>query len=180
MTALIRYFALIVSLLMWAVIGAIFWLPLVGRTMAYYSACVVAATFRNLSMHRAQERLEYAVTFYGKGFRKILEGFDSQNATKNIGKTPKNDWGDAFKAVSLELISVVLFWSLPLWLILPSGVRSDIASTLGVVVVIAVVSAGLIIVRYAYKSFTKSDYSDPSACHFGSTANPRRASNRRS
>ena len=64
---------LIVCLGFWAVVGAIFWVPLLLRTMFRFSLALVGAMLAGRKPERAAQMLRDAVSFYRRGFQVAIE-----------------------------------------------------------------------------------------------------------
>jgi len=64
---------LIVCLSVWAVIGAIVWIPLLVRTMVRFSAALVPAMLADRKPVRSAHMLRQAVSFYRRGFQVATE-----------------------------------------------------------------------------------------------------------
>jgi hypothetical protein len=52
----------------WAVVGAVFWIPLLVRTMVLFSVALIQATLDGKQPSAAAQTLREAVTFYRRGF----------------------------------------------------------------------------------------------------------------
>ncbi len=64
---------LAVCLLVWAVVGFIFWVPLLVRAAARFSLELLRATFAGRGAQEAGEQLRDAVEFYRRGFAVAIE-----------------------------------------------------------------------------------------------------------
>lgn len=64
---------LIVCLAFWAVVGAIFWIPLLLRTMFRFSVALVQSMLAGKKPERAARMLRDAVNFYRRGFQVATE-----------------------------------------------------------------------------------------------------------
>ncbi len=69
----IRVFITVVILLIWSVIGLMFWIPLMIRMVAYFCGMITISTFQNVDIKYAQDRLNFSIEFYVMGFIKILD-----------------------------------------------------------------------------------------------------------
>jgi hypothetical protein len=57
-----------ITLLVWAVVGFLFWIPLLIRATVLFSVRLVHATLTSQSAERAGERLKDAINFWLRGF----------------------------------------------------------------------------------------------------------------
>ena len=64
---------LIICLAIWAVIGAVFWIPLILRTMVRFSAAMAPAMLADKKPIRAAQMLRGAVSFYRRGFEVAID-----------------------------------------------------------------------------------------------------------
>ena len=69
----ITWVILSVVLLVWAVVGAIFWIPLLLRAMLRFSISLIEAIFEGHKPTRAAKILRDAVSFYRRGFVVAVE-----------------------------------------------------------------------------------------------------------
>ncbi len=64
---------LLICLAIWAVIGAVFWIPLILRTMVRFSAAMAPAMLADKKPVRAARMLRGAVSFYRRGFEVAVD-----------------------------------------------------------------------------------------------------------
>ena len=64
---------LFVVLLVWAVVGAVFWIPLMIRAMLRFSISLIESVFEGHKPARAAQTLRNAVSFYRRGFVVAVE-----------------------------------------------------------------------------------------------------------
>ena len=69
----LTWLILAVVLLVWAVVGAVFWIPLMLRAMLRFSISLIEAMFVGQRPTRAARILRNAVEFYRKGFVVAVE-----------------------------------------------------------------------------------------------------------
>jgi hypothetical protein len=62
----------------WAVVGLVFWIPLLARTMLRFSVALVQATLDGERPTSAARTLQDAVSFYLRGFRVAIEAVDGE------------------------------------------------------------------------------------------------------
>jgi len=70
---LLTWLILLFCLLVWAVVGAVFWVPLILRTMVLFSVALVQATLEGTSPTAAAGMLRDSVSFYRRGFVVAVE-----------------------------------------------------------------------------------------------------------
>ncbi len=116
---LVQLFVLIVTIVFWFVVGFIFWIPLLTRTIAIYCAAMMAAAIGNGEIGHLKELLDRAVEFYPKGFTTILEyhrgertsSSPSQSVkTETTENAPERIHGINWKKVREEMIWTAVFW----------------------------------------------------------------------
>jgi hypothetical protein len=105
----------VLTLGVWTVVGFLFWIPFLSRTIAIFMGSVLYSTLIGSSEHTDQMRhvLDYAVRFWFNGFRLIVE---------SIGK--RRQGGDALPPLSkinwqkvvLECLWAALFWTVTIGL----------------------------------------------------------------
>lgn len=108
---IVRLAILLVTAAVWAIIGFIFWVPLLARSTAVFSALILYVTLTNQDHTRLGYQLEVATRFYIEGFRRIFESL-----FKRVGAPPT---GEPIKLqplrVLLETMWTIGFWSLALF-----------------------------------------------------------------
>lgn len=65
----------VLSILAWAVVGVILWVPLLVRVFASFTIAITASAFTRHSLHVSTQLVEYAVAFWPKQFKVIHESF---------------------------------------------------------------------------------------------------------
>jgi hypothetical protein len=60
----------------WAVVGMVFWIPLMVRTMVRFSVALVQATLDGVRPTEAARTLRDSVSFYQRGFRVAIEAVE--------------------------------------------------------------------------------------------------------
>ena len=71
--SVLTWLILSVVLLVWAVVGAVFWIPLLLRAMLRFSISLIEAMFEGHKPAKAAEILRDAVGFYRRGFVVAVE-----------------------------------------------------------------------------------------------------------
>jgi len=108
---LIRVIVIIIVLVIWSVIGFLFWIPLLIKMIGYFSSMITISTFRNIDIRHAQNRLNFSIQFYIIGYVKILDilkrkKFDELKLEDNF---PINIW-DLFISIIWDILWTLLFW----------------------------------------------------------------------
>jgi hypothetical protein len=101
------------TLATWAVLGLIFWIPFLARSMMLFTGSVLYSTFVGAPEHAEQIRrvLDYAVRFYFNGFHLITDALRKRNGEGGIlPPISKISWA----RVALESIWALLFWAITL------------------------------------------------------------------
>ena len=96
---------ILVALAIWAVVGFLFWIPVLFRATAAFSGGVLYSALTNSSTKDVDERLHNAVGFYVFGFRRILGALRDPEPTEGGKK-------DTFKFGFFlgEVVWAGLFW----------------------------------------------------------------------
>jgi hypothetical protein len=84
---LVRVAVLAICVLAWSIIGLVFWIPLLTRETAMFSARVMHASITQQSMRDSSNGLEVAASFYINGFVTAIKavGFGSSSSpSENI------------------------------------------------------------------------------------------------
>ncbi len=113
----VRYAIYIVSLAIWAVVGFFFWIPVLVRTTASFSAAILYAALTGSPSRQFGQLLNAAITFYFSGFSRISDAmFASEGAGADL---------PPFRLMQFlsEIVWAVFFWALaaawvfdwPLW-----------------------------------------------------------------
>jgi len=77
----LRLAVLVVALVIWSVVGFVFWIPLLIRQITMFSVLILHATLTNQDPSAAGVGLDLAVTFYANGFRKIISAMYRERHT---------------------------------------------------------------------------------------------------
>jgi hypothetical protein len=110
LTKLILHIIVIFVIVVWAVVGLIFWIHLLFRITMVYSAMVVHGVLTNQSPAAFKAPLEEASSFYPKGFRIALSVLREENITSKKVITIK-----AGKVIA-ESLWALTFWFMSLFL----------------------------------------------------------------
>lgn len=106
--SIVRTVILCVCLVIWAVIGFLFWVPMLVHAIARFSALVVYTTIVNADPDMLAIHLEHAVRFYFTGFRNILRAIYArpQPHTWKSVEFKINWW-----VVFLHTLGTAVFWA---------------------------------------------------------------------
>ena len=98
---------LAVTIAVWAVVGFLFWIPLLARTTAMFSVGILYATLTREDPAVYGHHLHTAIGFYPEGFRKTLDALypDQENAPPTESDSPLH-----VGRLVLEAIWAGVFW----------------------------------------------------------------------
>jgi tetratricopeptide (TPR) repeat protein len=94
---------------MWAVIGFIFWIPLLSRATATLSGAILYSTVTESNPAHIKTSFESAVSFYMRGFKTIENVYSPAEETlysKNQDKSVESKWWK----ILIEICWTCLFW----------------------------------------------------------------------
>lgn len=108
---IIRVLVTLLVLVIWTIMGFVFWIPLLLKMIAYFSSMITISTFRNIQIKAAQDRLNFAIEFYVVGFVKILDILKRKNfqEIKLEDIAPVNFW-DLFISIIWDILWTLIFW----------------------------------------------------------------------
>jgi hypothetical protein len=98
---------LCMTLAVWAVIGFIFWIPLLVRVTTVFSAMVIHAAITQQGPGQLRDSLETASGFYPLGFRVAIETLYNPNA--GLGSR-RASYDLGIGRVLVEVLWTVAFW----------------------------------------------------------------------
>ena len=110
-------------LLVWAVVGAVFWVPLMLRTMVMFSIALVHSTIEGARPSAAARMLRDAVTFYRRGFEVAVEAVMGEEDDQDSSSKPLQRkglfrevlWAAAVWYLFLLLLGLDLWSPLQAW-----------------------------------------------------------------
>lgn len=73
LVAPVKYFVYLVSLAIWAIVGFIFWIPVLVRSTASFSAAILYATLTGTAANHIGAQMNAAISFYFRGFNLIRD-----------------------------------------------------------------------------------------------------------
>lgn len=170
MGRIILQLTMIISLIVWAVLGLILYVPMVLRMVVYYSSMVFVSVFHQVDLPRVRERLEYAIEVYPERFRRIITSFHERGPRDE--KTPHLEpinWQSFIKAVWVDAIWMFVFWATPTFCIFPE-VTLRVSKAFGIALiwllagalVIALVRWGFTTIKPFYSSIPGTSKLPPS------------------
>ncbi len=98
----------------WAVIGFLIWVPLLMRMVAYFVGIVGLSTYQRVDVRQAQRRLDFATSFYARGFRQVQESVQSLDSEEHYDLIPHSepiDLAHFFKTTVVDFVWAIAFWS---------------------------------------------------------------------
>jgi CRISPR/Cas system-associated protein Cas10 (large subunit of type III CRISPR-Cas system) len=110
-TYILRVVVTIIVLIIWSIVGFLFWIPLLGRMIIWYTSMITISTFRQVDISYAQSRLTFAIEFYIIGFNKILELLKHKKLTytRDDNQDPLNLW-EFLTSLIWDLLWTLIFW----------------------------------------------------------------------
>lgn len=123
----IRGFVYVFCMGVWAIIGFLYWIPLLARSCGAYSGAVILAIIgRGTPNTKAVKLLDVAANFYSKGFRDIRTSVfsDMEHTEETTGESQSasifSSWDEFFRVlgvVGTETAIAVLFWGAIVFLV---------------------------------------------------------------
>lgn len=120
---LVRIAVGIIVLAIWAVIGFVFWIPLLARATAYFSGTVIYSAITEGSADASSRQLEKAIKFYTYGYKMVFDYLlhDKEDMDYKKDRTSTSlDWQDILwrlSRISIESIYAVAFWYITILLL---------------------------------------------------------------
>ena len=97
-----------VVLLVWALVGAVFWLPLLLRTMVRFSLSLVQSTMDAERPDASARTLRQAVDFYRRGFVLAIDAVMGQDEPGRKGRTRRDQ-------LDPDRMKREVMWALVIW-----------------------------------------------------------------
>ena len=104
--ATIRYMVLAILLLIWAVVGFLFWLPMLVNAIIFFSLLNLYATILNAEPDTLAVSLEKSVRFYLQGFENVFRAVRKQTRDGSPTANIKLD----LKTIVWHLLITAVFW----------------------------------------------------------------------
>lgn len=101
---------LLICLGVWAIVGAIFWIPLLLRTMVRFSVDLVPSMLTGKHPTRAARLLRHAVTFYRRGFEVAIDAVTREPGREDRSTTEAEPSPLRGMALVNELAWVAVIW----------------------------------------------------------------------
>lgn len=110
-TQVIRFATLLTTIAIWAVVGFVFWVPMIARATLLFTTHTLYANLRHGNASVMNLGLEHAITFYVNGFRNIID-----TVVNDVEPERERYSGPAirFGRLLLETISAGFVWWLTL------------------------------------------------------------------
>jgi len=107
----IRVLVTLLVLVIWTIMGFVFWIPLLLKMIAYFSSMITISTFRNIQIKAAQDRLNFAIEFYVVGFVMILDILKRKKLEKiKLEDIAPVDFWDLLFSIIWDILWTVVFW----------------------------------------------------------------------
>ena len=116
---IIQLVVCVVLIVVWTVVGFLFWIPFLVRAIGAYTTAVLGATFTGASLYSAQRGLDTAVRFWFAGYQVVLE---SRHSTSSPLRATRLEEGPPLKHFVDQLLGhllfALLFWcsAVALWI----------------------------------------------------------------
>lgn len=94
----------------WAVLGLLFWVPLLARMTATFTGAVIASAFTNADLKGAEVGLDRATKFYVVGFEKINSVVNALGREEPNAALVKPMSDEEQTVVLVECLFAALFW----------------------------------------------------------------------
>ena len=107
----VTWVVLAIVLVVWAVVGAVFWIPLMLRKVLQFSFSHLQSVFVGKRPEGAARALQSAVSFYRRGFVVAFEVIMREEID-----------GDAKDPETGNLLLLELLWAVPVWYVILFGV----------------------------------------------------------
>lgn len=105
-----------VCLAIWAVVGAIFWIPLMVRSTLHFSFALIQSMLEGEGPQKAGAILRRSVDFYRRGFIVAIEAVLGEGSAGR-GRRAKGDVKLGGGRMATEVVWVVVVWYLLFWLV---------------------------------------------------------------
>ena len=99
----VQYSLQVVALLVWLVVGFVFWIPLLARAIAGF--CVTALYANLIAADVPNQKLRHAAFFYTNGFRSIYRAIDGLQSSE-----PETTASLRVEGLFSQSLWTVLFW----------------------------------------------------------------------
>jgi len=101
-------------IIIWAVIGFLFWIPLLVRTVATYTGLIVYSAITGADISHASMQLDSASAFYARGFSNIYSqasGTEEQRRALRHRRPLTVDTTTTVIGFVMEVIWTLVFWA---------------------------------------------------------------------
>ncbi len=104
----VREFVRLIVLTIWLLVGILFWIPLLTRTIWTFTWNIVVSSFTGTNVAHAQRGLDRAIKFYAAGFKTINRAVSRGPVTDSQDRGPNSRflWG-----LLPDLAFTVIFWT---------------------------------------------------------------------
>lgn len=103
---------LVVCLAVWALAGAVFWVPAMVRRVAFYSLALLEAMMEGDRPDEAGRRLRRAITFYARGFVTTVEVL---TRTSEEEAAVAKDREAAERSLDFRRLALEALWAAAVW-----------------------------------------------------------------
>lgn len=124
---IVKVLLLLVIGSMWAVIGLAFWIAVLARVCALFSAALVYSVFTREGIGAVSRQLDAAISLYPYGFRVIAH---QMRTTPSDDESQRHVSAGSLWKLALELCWVALFWGAFLYMLEQYGALPPVISPL--------------------------------------------------
>jgi len=110
---LITLFVKVLVTCTWAVIGFFIWVPLLMRMVAYFVGIVGLSTYQRVDVRQAQRKLDFATSFYARGFKQVQDSVQSLNSEDHyelVAHSEPIDFAHFLKTTVVDFVWAMAFW----------------------------------------------------------------------
>jgi len=111
----VMFFVLLVTLIVWAVVGFVFWIPLLVRATTIFALALLPAAFNRQDIGGLHDLLEEASSFYFRGFHSAIAVLNESGGYGDV------DVG--IGRIVVEILWTTAFWLFTIYLVQPAIVR---------------------------------------------------------
>lgn len=101
-----------VCLVVWALAGAVFWVPAMVRRVGFYSLALLEATMEGERPDEAGRRLRKAITFYARGFVTTVEVL-TRTSKEEAAVAKATEAGE--RSVDFRRLALEALWAAGVW-----------------------------------------------------------------
>lgn len=109
MVWLVERVVLVLTLVIWAVVAFLLWVPLLARSVAVFSGGIILSVLSQTNPHIYAQQLRLAMSFYADGFRFIIDSVLSERRA-DTGRDHINPPIHGIGRFIAESLWAIIFW----------------------------------------------------------------------